>query len=27
VVVERDFYKLKTPGLAMAIAIPLRDPT
>lgn len=27
VVVERDYYKLKAPGLAMAAAIPLRDPT
>jgi hypothetical protein len=27
VVVERDYYKLKGPGLAMAAAIPLRDLT
>jgi hypothetical protein len=27
VVVERDYYKLKAPGLAMSVAIPLRDLT
>jgi len=27
VVVERDTYKLKGPGLGMSAAIPLRDPT